>query len=310
MSKSKYDQATVIYPQVQPPICFYHAADLDGKCSGAIVKRFVPDVELRGYDYGWEFPLEDCVDRTVIMCDVSLPMHQMKLVRETAARFIWIDHHKSAQNDAEDHNFRCEGLIRMGMAACRLTWQYFTPPGTPEPRAVKMLGLYDVWDHSDPDVMPFQYGLRGVLSQGVDDPAWDILLSPPGFLPDRIVTSYIRRIIRDGGAILKYQTEAYKRVMENAYEREYKGYTALCVNTTHKSSQVFYSRYDPHRHHIMVPYCLLPSGNWSISFYTDHLDLDVSVIAKSLGGGGHKQAAGCVTPVLPSWIDPLPLTDD
>lgn len=37
------------------PICFYHKADLDGVCSGAIVKHFVPDVELYGFDYGEEF---------------------------------------------------------------------------------------------------------------------------------------------------------------------------------------------------------------------------------------------------------------
>ena len=34
------------------PICFYHKADLDGVCSGAIVKHFVPDCELYGFDYG------------------------------------------------------------------------------------------------------------------------------------------------------------------------------------------------------------------------------------------------------------------
>ena len=40
------------------PICFYHKSDLDGVCSAAIVKRFVPDCELYGVDYGEEFPWE------------------------------------------------------------------------------------------------------------------------------------------------------------------------------------------------------------------------------------------------------------
>ena len=38
------------------PICFYHKADLDGVCSAAIVKHFVPECELYGIDYGDEFP--------------------------------------------------------------------------------------------------------------------------------------------------------------------------------------------------------------------------------------------------------------
>lgn len=38
------------------PLCIYHSKDLDGVCSGAIVKHFVPDCEMFGYDYGQEFP--------------------------------------------------------------------------------------------------------------------------------------------------------------------------------------------------------------------------------------------------------------
>ena len=38
------------------PICFYHKADLDGVCSAAIVKHFVPECELYGIDYGDEYP--------------------------------------------------------------------------------------------------------------------------------------------------------------------------------------------------------------------------------------------------------------
>ena len=36
--------------------CFYHSADLDGQCSGAIVKLARPDCELVGIDYGDPFP--------------------------------------------------------------------------------------------------------------------------------------------------------------------------------------------------------------------------------------------------------------
>ena len=38
------------------PICFYHKDDLDGVCSAAIVKHFVPDCELFGIDPDDEFP--------------------------------------------------------------------------------------------------------------------------------------------------------------------------------------------------------------------------------------------------------------
>jgi len=36
--------------------CFYHSVDLDGHCSGAIVKRAYPDCEMIGINYGDKFP--------------------------------------------------------------------------------------------------------------------------------------------------------------------------------------------------------------------------------------------------------------
>lgn len=40
-------------------LCIYHKADLDGVCSAAIVKHFVPDVELYGMEYGEPFPWDE-----------------------------------------------------------------------------------------------------------------------------------------------------------------------------------------------------------------------------------------------------------
>ena len=37
--------------------CFYHSADLDGHCSGAIAKHFDPAYQLIGINYGDPFPM-------------------------------------------------------------------------------------------------------------------------------------------------------------------------------------------------------------------------------------------------------------
>jgi hypothetical protein len=106
------------------PICFYHKSDLDGICSAAIVKHFVPECELYGMDYGDEFPwaallpqgacpdivsappavvqmeLECllrrklCEPRTVYMVDFSLPPEDMKTLAEVS-NLVWIDPHKN-----------------------------------------------------------------------------------------------------------------------------------------------------------------------------------------------------------------------
>lgn len=144
------------------PICFYHSADLDGVCSGAIVKHFVPDCELVGYDYGQPFPwdkvrpgmdaendplwahlykpengyvLEVIGDppkaaietlkyerRTVYMADVSLPPEDMKRLAEVS-NLVWIDHHKSAIESLR--GTLIAGLRDVKAAACELVWAWF-----------------------------------------------------------------------------------------------------------------------------------------------------------------------------------------
>lgn len=53
--------------------CFYHSADLDGHCSGAIVKQMHKSCEIIGIDYGDKFPYEVIEDGEIIfMVDFSL----------------------------------------------------------------------------------------------------------------------------------------------------------------------------------------------------------------------------------------------
>ncbi len=44
-------------------LCVFHRADFDGVCSAAIVKKFVPDCELYGIDYGDPFPWDKAASR-------------------------------------------------------------------------------------------------------------------------------------------------------------------------------------------------------------------------------------------------------
>ncbi len=87
--------------------CYYHGADLDGHCSGAIVKKYFNDrgmyANLVPVDYGdspnWE---EISVGDTVFVVDFSFPREVMRELDHTCEFLIWIDHHKTAINDLED----------------------------------------------------------------------------------------------------------------------------------------------------------------------------------------------------------------
>lgn len=84
-------------------ICIYHNKDLDGYCSGAIVKLKYPDCKMIGYDYGQ--PLElDITGEPIIMVDVSVPMTTMKKLSQLSNhQLTWIDHHASAIKDYNEY---------------------------------------------------------------------------------------------------------------------------------------------------------------------------------------------------------------
>ena len=74
--------------------CFYHSADLDGHCSGAIVKHKYPECELIGINYGDEFPWDDLdIDDPIYMVDFSLQPFDQMIKLGKHFNLIWIDHH-------------------------------------------------------------------------------------------------------------------------------------------------------------------------------------------------------------------------
>ncbi len=125
-------------------ICLYHAADLDGHCSGAIVRLTHEDTICIGVNYEDKVPWEYIDDNTrVYIVDFSFPMEDMIAIQKRAGRLIWIDHHKTAIEAANVCGFATQGLVDIGKAGCELTWA-FVRGMQPKPRTVHLLGRYDV----------------------------------------------------------------------------------------------------------------------------------------------------------------------
>lgn len=276
-------------------ICFYHNADLDGKCSAAIIRRAIPEVELYGINYGDDFPWDKLTLQThVYMVDFSLqPFERMNQLRLACGELTWIDHHKSAIDEEKASGLRIKGIRDNNHAACELTWRYFFPD-TPTPYAVELLGRYDVWDHSNQAVLPFQYGMRIAHNQP-DATIWNQLLDGD----NRIVMETIER----GRTILMYITEQNKAACSScAFETEFHGHRAIAINRPLSNSQTFDSIWDPEKYDMMIAF-YLRNGTWTISMYTDRPDVDCGEIAKQNGGGGHKGAAGFQSKTIPFKTD-------
>lgn len=276
-------------------ICFYHSRDLDGFTSGAIVKKAYPDAELIGYDYGQPIPRtkEQLAGQDVILIDVSFPIGDIMEISQVTKSFLWIDHHASAYGDYRNHvPPGVQAVMEIGKAACEIAWKFFYPLQEP-PTAVVLLGAYDTWRKDDKAVWddviyPFQFGMRGHCTSPETFP--DLLLIEYNKSID--ATNLISSILREGKAIVQYQTEMNAlNCKRNSFEFEFEGLKAICLNGGGFNSDVFKSVYDPEKHDIMMPFQF--NGKfWVFSLYDDKGSTDCSALAKKYGGGGHKGAAG------------------
>ena len=283
--------------------CFYHSADLDGHCSGAIVKFKYPECEMFGINYGDEFPWGIIQKgETVFMVDFGLqPFFPNMLNLNAKCNLIWIDHHKSAIQEYEAARLNDPELAIPGalcfdnsQAGCELTWEYLFD--TKVPRFVKLLSQYDVWNHSEPTTLPFQFGLR--LYNTIPDEdgmeLWHDLLDMDGSFENMT-----NQIIEQGKLILRYnKQENEKYCSACSFETELDGLRCIAINKMLTNSQIFDSVWDDKKYDAMLTFGFR-KGMWTVSLYSDREDVDVSAIAKARGGGGHKGASGFQCEKLP-----------
>lgn len=282
-------------------IVIHHSADFDGLFCREIARKFLPDAELIGWDYGQPVP-EVPPDARLYMLDISVEglMDHPHL--------IWIDHHKSA---IEKFSAQIpQGYYIDGVAACRLAWQWFTTPTArrlpgkeefinhqvEEPWAVRLAGEYDVWDKRDPDAETFQHGLR---SQDLTDDDWHALLAlTPGYSPP-----FIKSLLESGHDI------QHAKALENAeiitrfgFTVQFDGLIFLACNAIRCNSHLFTAGLRP-EHDACLAFGW-DAGAWRVSLYhaPGKERHDLSRIAVAHGGGGHRGACGFRVPSLPFLI--------
>ena len=289
---------------------FYHK-DLDGECSAAIVNYhyslYKPEVKPEFYaiTYGEDFPWADIKeDERVYMVDFSLQPFSDMYRLNALADLVWVDHHVTAINDYQAH-LRIGGKEIAGrisktndpfnFAGCELTWRMFNWDTPYVPEAVALLGKYDVWDHEDKRVVPFQYGMRQhANTHPSNNKLWFKFFEGSNILLIDLITD-------TGKIVLSYQAkEDAKACAKCAFEVTWGGLTYIVCNNPRNSSNVFDSVWDPKRHDAMMVFCLSSKGPWNVSLYSEG-DVDVGKVAKAQGGGGHKNAAGFSCTKLPFY---------
>lgn len=294
-------------------IVIYHKSDFDGIFCREIARKFLGEVgvEYIGWQYGESAP-SVASDQHLYILDLSVDQLMSHPL------LTWIDHHKTA---IDTYIHPINGYRIDGVAACRLTWQWFInqehklenddaslwlPLPTKEdyinrtvhePLAVNLAGEYDIWDKRNPDADLFQHGLR---SQELSRLDWMFLLTKQFQHSDGVNdpgTILVHKLLSQGKAIHYAKTQENVLIVgNNGFTRQWEGLCFLCCNAGTYNSHLFTAGIKP-EHDGLLGFCLRKDGTWSVSLYgvPGKPDVDLSSIAKKYGGGGHKQACGFET---------------
>lgn len=287
----------------------YHSADFDGIFCREIAKRFMPDAEFIGWNFGDPeiiFP-----DGQVYVLDLSPDCFGITEPSKLLKRLIWIDHHKTS---IEKWASNIPGYRIDGVAACRLTWQWFKHDESfnplearpcpqkddyitrrvSEPLSVRFAGEYDIWDKRDARAETFQYALR--CSQ-ITPEGWRHLLSDD--------EKFAVELLRDGEVAQRYgQATDASTCNSRSWLMDWEGLKFLCINSARFNSLFFASRDAAETgHDALLGFCF-DGKCWTVSLYhaKHRTDLDLSEIAKRHGGGGHSGACGFTSKTLPFTI--------
>ena len=247
---------------------------------------------------------------------VDLSVDALMARPELRDKIVWIDHHKTAidkwvnQGDKK-YGWQFKGYRIDGVAACRLCWQwFFTMPlmgdaplackeafinrAVSEPELIRLAGEYDIWDHRDPDAKALQFGLRGLNDTELSDLIHKQFSNSGSEFDRGMAFAAIRTAVKNGHAIKAYcdkQNDEYSA----AYSRtlDWEGLKFCCLNIGQRGNSDLVRGGLKPEHQAIFAWRHTGDGVM-VSLYhaPGHEDLDLSVIAKRHGGGGHRGACG------------------
>jgi len=274
-------------------ICFHHN-DADGRCAAAIVMEAMHDLSQSGEQRYVEvdyvsvkkdaLPATIMPDETVYVVDFHFSPEVMELMSNITPYIHVFDHHKSAKEAIAKYpkEVKCHCDPENKFAGCELVWNYFYP-SIEMPTAVKLIADRDKWAWKFGEMTAnFNEGLK-LYSHQPDNLIWSELLNNN--------RAFIDKIIQKGAICLRYRDKLCEMFRDEwSFEAELMGYKCYVMNLMlhDVGSEMFADKINEYDICVGI---VFSNGFWKLSLRSNG-KVDVSEIAKKLGGGGHAQAAG------------------
>lgn len=273
-------------------ICIYHGNCADGFGAAWAVRKAVGDIEFFAGVY--QEPPPDVTGRTVIMVDFSYKKAVLDEMAGKAKSILILDHHKSAAEDLAEYpeppvdladykgwlpDSGIYASFDMNRSGAGMAWDHFHK--APRPPLIDHIEDRDLWRFTLPRTREIQ---AAVFSYPYDFAVWDSLF-----------TTSLADLVTEGEAIERKHFKDIDELLKVTQREMIIGghrvpvanlpYT-LTSDAGHKMAE---------GNPFAACYWDTPEGR-VFSLRSTEDGLDVSAIAKSYGGGGHRNASGFRVP--------------
>lgn len=268
-------------------VVLYHGGGCrDGFCAAWCMRRAYPDAEFIPVNYGQNPP--DIGHRRVFIVDFCFPADSLRRLVSFNECVTVLDHHATAEAELHEAHAKVSDLDKFWFkfskdkSGARMAWEHASAvakwhdAGLP-PWFVGYVEDRDLWRWKLPHSREINAALRLLP---MDFETWDALtlVDPESLIPQ-------------GRAVLQRDAEIVEQHVRHAVPTTVGGHTVPAVNATVLMSEIGHelSKGQPFA---ATYFDDLKAGfrRWSLRSQPD--GADVGAVAKSLGGDGHRNAAG------------------
>lgn len=275
----------------------YHGGCWDGFCAAWVARKLLGEnAQYIPVTHGQPMP-ELEVDSVVYLLDFSYKRPQMVDLVKRMFQVVILDHHVSAKLELDGlaNEVMSTGGVRptvvfdMEKSGGRLAWDYFL--GGDCPWLVDYTEDRDLWRWKLPHSREVNEWLR---SLPLDFKIWDAV----GEREPR--SAEWLEAIAAGEAILRTTNQTVEIHTRRAWTATMFGFEVLVVNSTTCISEIAgaLAKGRP----FGVSYMDVDADTRVWSLRSDENGEDVSLLAASMGGGGHKRAAGFTTKIATNHL--------
>lgn len=299
-----------------PLLVVYHKNCLDGLFAAAAIydlqKQEVPGFEkLEFFPADYSTPIPDITDRDVLIVDFSWKPHDLVPAAKTAKSVLMIDHHISAFREwttfgidhPEDVPSNLKTIFDYNKSGAMLAWE-FNAQKLQEasaldkvfiPELIKHVQDRDLWQFKLPNTRQIMAAVaeHECFQAGSVRKAWEFAAS--------LTDVNLKTLAIEGIAIMACRKNQIRRLINrtsalfNVFGYEKIPVCQCPYELTSEMGEELYTRYQS-------AFAITYEDNLEMGYRKYDLrapkdgPVDVSVLAKRMGGGGHHGAAGFIIP--------------